>query len=126
MALAIVETALNNVTPNGQRVRIVTFGAGSKESSSLGVADAPLPLRVFIRELLRLSSVLRNLQQQDDQRAIEQALQGQDDLTFLTLLELLRQELELGTSMDNSSESKPILEIRSIANSINRMAIGKL
>jgi hypothetical protein len=83
-------------------------------------------LRVFVREILRFSAVLRNLQERDDQKAIDQAMAGQDDLGSLTLVETLKQELELGPEASNSAESPHLIEIRSVCNAINRMAIGEL
>lgn len=123
VALAIVEAATKNLTPDGQRVRVVSYGAGHSRTRSFGTDDAPVQLRVFVREMLRLGAILKELSEKDDARAIELAVRGEDDLGSLTLMELLKQELELGAE-SNPGEGGEIAEIRSIANFINRTAIA--
>lgn len=126
MALAIVEAALNYVTPDGQRIRVFAFDNGGRaHTTTLGSEDAPPVIQSFVRELLKFNAVLRTFQERDDQRAIELAMQGQDDLGSLTLIESLKQELELGVDSSNSSESPHMVEMRTICNSVNRMAIGE-
>ena len=125
VALAIVETALYNLTRDGQRVLLVNFADMQAANSSIGLEDAPTPLRGLVSELLRLGEVVRELQDRDDQSAIDRAIDDEDDLRSLTLIELLRQELEAGADAHPNCESGSMYEIGTIANSVNRMAIGK-
>lgn len=125
-----MEAALNGLTPDGQRVRVVSFGSGGPTSfSSL---DAPPAYRVFVRAIVGLGAALRDLVERDNQRAMELAMSGQDDNMSLTRIEMLKEELENGPPDSDSiheGESQRLretAELRTIANQINRMALGRL
>lgn len=124
VALAIIEVASQNVSPDGQRIRVVSFGYGHERKQSFGIDDAPLQLRVFARELLRLGGILRQLQESDDERAMELAMQDQPDSIFLTQIELLKEEIEVGAENATCEGEEPS-QIRTIANAINRMSLGR-
>lgn len=129
VALAVVEAASNCLTPDGQRVRLVTFGPS--RPTSFGSLDAPPAYRVFVRAIIGLGAIFRDLQEKDNDRAIELAMSGQDDTLFLTRLEMLKEELENGPPDSDSiheGESQRLretAELRTIANQVNRMALGE-
>lgn len=119
VALAIVQAAVSCLTPDGQRVRAVSFDG---QSASFGTEDAPISFRVFVRAIVSLGKILRELGQKDDDHAIELAMRGEDDLRSLTRIELLKQELEFGAEAGDAGDLSQAAEIRSIANHVRRMA----
>lgn len=129
VALAVVEASTNCLTPDGQRVRLVTYGPDRR--ASFGSLDAPPAYRVFVRAIVGMGAVLRDLEEKDNDRAIELAMSGQDDTLSLTRIEMLKEELENGPPDSDSiheGESQRLretAELRTIANQINRMALGK-
>lgn len=128
MALAIIEAALKNITPDGERVRVVSLDP--RGPSSFSPYDAPPSFRVFVRAIVSLGGILRQVQERDNERAIELAMADQDDDMSLTRIEMLKQEIEFGVPDSDSiheSESQHLretAELRTIANQINRMALA--
>ena len=122
VALALVEVASTFLTPDGTRVRLV--GTGHQRHASFGASDAPEPLRVFASEIIRLGAVLRDLQTKDDETAIRLAMDDRRDSNAATYMELLRRELEYGSETYGLDEAQTA-QIRSIANHINRLALGE-
>lgn len=120
---------MNGLTPDGQRVRIVSFGRD--RPTSLSALDAPPAYRVFVRAIVGLGAVLRDLEQKDNERAVELATSGQDDNMSLTRIEMLKAEIEGGPPDSDSihdGEShrlRETAELRTVANKVNRMALGK-
>lgn len=129
VALAVIEAAMYGLTPDGQRVRIVSFGPG--RPTSFSPLDAPPAYKVFVRAIVGLGAVLKDLQDKDTDRAIELASSGQDDNMSLTRIEMLKEELENGPPDSDSihdGEShrlRETAELRTIANQVNRMSLGK-
>lgn len=76
--------------------------------------------------------MLKKLQDEDTERMIELATSGQDDNISLTRIEMLKIEIEDGPPDSDSihdGESHKLretAELRTIANQVNRMALGKL
>ena len=129
VALAVIEAAMYGLTPDGQRVRVVALGRGRPES--FGPLDAPAAYRVFVRAIVGLGGVLNKLQDEDTERMIELANSGQDDNMSLTRIEMLKAEIVDGAPDSDSihdGEShrlRETAELRTVANQINRMALGK-
>lgn len=104
---------------------------GPDRRASFGSLDAPPAYRVFVRAIVGMGAVLRDLEEKDNDRAIELAMSGQDDTLSLTRIEMLKEELENGPPDSDSiheGESQRLretAELRTIANQINRMALGK-
>lgn len=119
VAMAIVQAALTCLTPDGQRVRVVSFNG---QAESFGAEDAPISFRVFVRALVSLGKILRELESKDNDAAIESAMRGEDDLRSLTRIELLKQELEIGVEAGDAGDISQAAEIRSIANHVRRMS----
>lgn len=124
VALAIQQVALTNLTPDGNRIRIV--GSGHRRNASFGVDDAPEPLRVFAQEIIKLGAILKELQAKDDEHAIHLAVEGLEPGTSPTNMELLQSELEHGADSNHEQDGVQVAEIRSIANHIGRIALGTL
>ena len=109
-------------------MRLVTFGPN--RPTSFSPLDAPPAYRVFVRAIVGLGAIFRDLQEKDNDRAIELVMSGQDDMLFLTRIEMLKEELENGPPDSDSvfeGESQRLretAELRTIANQVNRMALG--
>lgn len=128
VALAVIEAAMNSLTPDGQRVQIVSLGRG--RPTSFGVLDAPPAYRVFVRGIVGLGAVLKDLQEKDNARAIELATSGQEDNVSLTRMEMLKAELEDGPPDSDSVHDSELqslreaAELRAVSNQVNRMALA--
>lgn len=120
VAMAIVQAAMTSLTPDAQRVRVVSFNSG--QPRTFGTDDAPVSFRVFVRALVSLGKILRELEEKDNNDAIELAMRGEDDLRSLTRIELLKQELEVGVEAGDAGDISQAAEIRSIANHVRRMS----
>lgn len=99
---------------------MVSFNSG--QARSFGTDDAPISFRVFVRAIVSLGKILHELEQKDNDHAIELAMRGEDDLRSLTRIELLKQELEVGVEAGDAGNVSQAAEIRSIANHVRRMS----
>lgn len=96
------------------------------------LADAPLLtshlaayLRKFLGKLVEVSQAARAMAEEDDERAMREAAEG--DITSEPRLDRLRERLEKGAGGETSEAFRASTEqtVASLANAINELAIGE-
>ncbi|ORY61918.1 hypothetical protein BCR35DRAFT_309002 [Leucosporidium creatinivorum] len=118
--LAILEVALTRVDSDG--VRVVNMGGSSPRV--IGPRETPPYLRKFLGKLVEVSQAARAMAEEDDERAMREAAEG--DITSEPRLDRLRERLEKGAGGETSEGSRTSTEqtVASLANAINELAIG--
>ncbi|GAA6009063.1 hypothetical protein JCM10207_004081 [Rhodosporidiobolus poonsookiae] len=121
--LAILEVALTRLDEHG--VRAVNMGRGSPKV--IGAGETPAYLRPFLGKLFEVSQAVRQLAEQDDARAIQEASEGVDPLTP-PRLDRLKERIARGVGVEHdppvrSSESAD-REVAQLANAVNGLALG--
>lgn len=128
-SLAILEVALSRVSPEG--VRVVHLGHSSPRLIS--PRECPAYLRPFLSKLGKVSQVARQVADEDDERAMEEAVAGRDGGE--SRLDWLRARLVAGGELERGGEGGGAMgegggreegdeRARGLANSVNELALG--
>lgn len=118
--LAILEVALNRVDENG--VRVVQMGASPR---TIGGNETPPYLRTLLNTLMEISQACRQMRDEDDERAIIEATEG--EVTTVPRLDRLRERLEKGVGVGDigeEAERSTDQSVAMLANAINECALG--
>ncbi|KAM0755320.1 hypothetical protein T439DRAFT_337849 [Meredithblackwellia eburnea MCA 4105] len=120
-ALSILEIALTRMDHTG--VRVVNMGRSTPVV--IGPQQTPTYLRPFLTKLMEVSDAAKAMAEEDDERAIREASEG--NVTSEPKLDRLRERLELGagagTEEDRAAASQDA-SVGNLANAINELAIG--
>lgn len=128
-ALAILEVALTRVSAEG--VHAVHLGRTSPRV--IGARECPAYLRPFLAKLGRVAQVAREVAEEDDRRAMEDAVEGRAGGEGR--VEWLRGRLAAGAEAGGGGDGEESLghgggreegdeRVRGLANDVNELALG--
>lgn len=117
--LAILEVCLTRVDRNG--VRVVHLGRNSPKV--IGLNETPVYLRPFLTKLVEVSEAAKSISEEDDQRAIQEAIEG--SVTSEPRLGRLRVRLEsgLGDADETARAASVEHSVTNLANAINALSL---
>ncbi|TFK31596.1 hypothetical protein BDQ12DRAFT_693923 [Crucibulum laeve] len=120
VAFAILDVATNAVTPDGAVVGVL--------GTPLTIEQCPPPLRPFMAELAAIGQQAREIEEQDNNTAMEHAQRGED--IPQTRMERVRMMLEEGVGYERgrreAEDGRRSVEGRAVAftNRINALSLG--
>lgn len=137
--MAILEVALTRV--NAEGVRVVNMGGGAPKV--IGVRETPRKtlsellagpsltrtrpayLRKFLVKLIEVSQAAKAMAEEDDERAMREAAEG--DITSEPRMDRLRERLEKGPGVHESEASQNSTDqtVTSLSNAINELSLGE-